>query len=173
MCSSALSLTSTLIGWTVVTPRPLYLRERDPVRIVQRPGGPQGRSGRVRKISAPPGLHRKVNYLIQHLYTLCHWWYCICTPCTTDGTAFVHPVPRMVVHIARKLSQELCRTGSLHPPGISFSPPFHLICFIEHPWRSSLQLLNRLRTFWKFFPTHELFLKHLQFLFEYYLSLLF
>jgi len=35
------------------TPRPLYPRERDVVPIVGRLGGPQGLSGRLRKISFP------------------------------------------------------------------------------------------------------------------------
>ena len=45
-------------GWVVnAKPRPLYHRGRDPVPIGQkRLGGPQGRSGRVRKISPTPGF---------------------------------------------------------------------------------------------------------------------
>jgi hypothetical protein len=39
------------------TLRPLYPRERDPVPIAEETGGGgQGRSGRVRKISPPPGF---------------------------------------------------------------------------------------------------------------------
>ena len=36
--------------------RPLYLQERDAVPIYRRLGGPQGRCGRVRKISPLPGF---------------------------------------------------------------------------------------------------------------------
>ena len=36
------------------TPRPLYTRERDVVTTVGRLDGPQGLSGRMRKISLPP-----------------------------------------------------------------------------------------------------------------------
>ena len=44
-------------GWVVhATPRPLYPRERDPVPNGRRLGRRQGRSGRVRKISAQPGF---------------------------------------------------------------------------------------------------------------------
>ena len=48
---------SARLGWLVnATPRPLYPRERDPVAIVQEAGCAQGPSGRVRKISSPPGF---------------------------------------------------------------------------------------------------------------------
>jgi hypothetical protein len=41
---------STRWGWLVIaTPRPVYLQERAPVLIVQKAGGPHGRSGRARK----------------------------------------------------------------------------------------------------------------------------
>ena len=41
-----------------ITPRPLYPRgkNRYPLYMYRRMGGPQGRSGRVRKISPPPGF---------------------------------------------------------------------------------------------------------------------
>ena len=39
------------------TPRPIYLREKDQVPIVGEGGQPQGLSGRVRKISHPPGFN--------------------------------------------------------------------------------------------------------------------
>ena len=38
------------------TPRPLYLRERDPYPLYRRLGGPQDRYGRVQKISPPTGI---------------------------------------------------------------------------------------------------------------------
>ena len=45
------------MGWVFnATPRPLCPRERDPVLTVTRLGGPQGWSGRVRKISFSPGF---------------------------------------------------------------------------------------------------------------------
>ena len=58
MYSSTLSLTAALDGggWLAPRLRPLDLRERDPVPLYRRFGGPQGRSGRVRKISPPPGF---------------------------------------------------------------------------------------------------------------------
>ena len=37
-------------------PRPVHPREGTPVPLHQRLGGPQGRSGRVRKISRSPGF---------------------------------------------------------------------------------------------------------------------
>ena len=45
------------MGWVVnATPPLFYPRERDPVSIVQEAGGPQARSGKVRKISHSPGF---------------------------------------------------------------------------------------------------------------------
>jgi hypothetical protein len=45
------------MGWVVsTTPRPLYPRERPGTHRTRRLGGPQGRSGRVRKISPPTGI---------------------------------------------------------------------------------------------------------------------
>ena len=42
-------------GWMVnVTPRPLYPRKDTRYPLYRRLGGPQGRSGRVLKISLPP-----------------------------------------------------------------------------------------------------------------------
>ena len=54
---STLSLTSALDvgGWSM--PRPgRFTPGKDPVPILQEAGWPQGRSGRVRKISPPPGF---------------------------------------------------------------------------------------------------------------------
>jgi hypothetical protein len=49
-------------------PRALYPRERDPVPIVQE-GGPQGRSGLLRKISPPPGFNPRTVQPVANLYT--------------------------------------------------------------------------------------------------------
>jgi hypothetical protein len=58
--SSTLSLTSALDGgaWSTPLPGQFTSRERPGTRF-KRLGGPQGRSGRVRKISAPPGFDRR------------------------------------------------------------------------------------------------------------------
>lgn len=45
------------------TPRPLYLRQRDPVPIIQ------GRFGRVRKISTPPGVDPRTDHPVANRYT--------------------------------------------------------------------------------------------------------
>jgi hypothetical protein len=49
-------------GWSTPRPRPLYLRERTPVPIVEEAHGPQSRSGRVwnenRKPLAPSGVRK-------------------------------------------------------------------------------------------------------------------
>jgi hypothetical protein len=49
-------------GWVVsTTPRPLYPRERPRYPLCRRLGGPQGRSGLVRKISPLPGIFLNVH----------------------------------------------------------------------------------------------------------------
>jgi hypothetical protein len=45
------------MGWVInTTPRPLYARERPGTHFIGGWVDPQGRSGRVRKISPPPGF---------------------------------------------------------------------------------------------------------------------
>ena len=57
-------------GWGVsVTPRPLFTPGKDPVSIVQGLGGPQGRSGQVRKISPPPGFDPRTVQRVASRYT--------------------------------------------------------------------------------------------------------
>jgi hypothetical protein len=61
------------MGWVVSsTPRPLYPRERDPVPIVYEAGGaPQDRTGRVLKISTPPGFDPRTVQLVASRYIDC------------------------------------------------------------------------------------------------------
>jgi hypothetical protein len=55
--NSTLSLTSSLVGWVVkATPHSLYPRTQTRYPFQRRLGGPQDRSGQMRKISPPPGL---------------------------------------------------------------------------------------------------------------------
>jgi hypothetical protein len=57
-------------GWS--TPRPGRLTPRkDPVPINRRLGGPQGRSGWVRKISPPPGFDPRTVQPVASRYTDC------------------------------------------------------------------------------------------------------
>ena len=57
MYSSTLPSTSALDWGGLSTPRPgRFTPRKDPVPIVRSLGGPQGRSGRVRKISLPTGI---------------------------------------------------------------------------------------------------------------------
>jgi hypothetical protein len=68
--SCTLSLTSALdgVGWS--TPRPgRFTPGNDPVPIVQETGWPQGRSGRVLKISPPPGFNPRTVQLVASRYT--------------------------------------------------------------------------------------------------------
>ena len=51
------------------TPRPLYLREKIRYPSYRRLGGPQGRSGRVRKISPPPGFDPRTVQPVASRYT--------------------------------------------------------------------------------------------------------
>ena len=52
-----------------ITPRPLFTPGKDPVPIVQKLGGPQGRSGQVRKISPPPGFDPRTVQSVANRYT--------------------------------------------------------------------------------------------------------
>jgi hypothetical protein len=59
MCSSILSLTSALVEGRWSTPRPGRFTPGEGIRypLYRRVGGPQSRSGPVRKISPPPGFN--------------------------------------------------------------------------------------------------------------------
>jgi hypothetical protein len=70
------------------TPRPPYHRERDLVPIYRRLGGPQGRSGRVRKISPPPGFDPRTIYSISSVGTG--------TRCGLEGPGIADPGGRAV-----------------------------------------------------------------------------
>ena len=57
-------------GWVVIaTLRPLYARERDTNPLYRRLGGPQGRSGRVRKISPTPAFDSRNFQPVASRYT--------------------------------------------------------------------------------------------------------
>ena len=68
---STISLTSALDGgWEVnVTPRPLYPPGKTRYPLHRRLGGPQDRSGRVRKISPPPGFDPRTVLSVASRYT--------------------------------------------------------------------------------------------------------
>ena len=56
--------------WGVrVMPRPLFTPGKDPVTIAQEAGGPQGRSGQVRKISPAPGFDPRTVHPVASRYT--------------------------------------------------------------------------------------------------------
>ena len=60
------------MGWVInVTPRPLYLRGKTRYPLCRRLGGPQGRSGRVRKILPPPGFDPRIVQPVASHYTDC------------------------------------------------------------------------------------------------------
>jgi hypothetical protein len=68
--SSILSLTPALDGGELLTPRPgRFTPGKDPIPIVQVLGGPQGRSGRVPKISPLPGFHPRTVQPVASRYT--------------------------------------------------------------------------------------------------------
>jgi hypothetical protein len=57
-------------GWEVsVTPRPLFTPEKTRYPLYRRLGGPQDRSGQVRKISPPPGLDPRTVQPVASRYT--------------------------------------------------------------------------------------------------------
>jgi len=71
--SSSFSLTSALVaGWVVnATHRPLTPRKWTRHPLYRRPHGHQGRSGRVRKISPPPGLYPQTFQPVASRYIDC------------------------------------------------------------------------------------------------------
>jgi hypothetical protein len=82
---------STRRGWGVsITPRPLFTPGKGPVPIDRRLGGPQGRSGQVRKISPPPGFDPRTVRPIASRYTDCATW-------PTSGT---QPLDQIKITIA-------------------------------------------------------------------------
>ena len=57
-------------GWGVsVTPRPLFTPGKTRYPLYRRLGGPQGRSGQVRKISPPPGFDPRTVQPVASRYT--------------------------------------------------------------------------------------------------------
>ena len=57
-------------GWVGnATPRPLYPGKETRYPLNRSLGGPQGRSGRVRKISPPPGFDPRTVQLVESRYT--------------------------------------------------------------------------------------------------------
>ena len=60
----------TRSGWEVsVTPRPLFTPGKTTYSLYRRLGGPQGRSGQVRKISLPPGFDARTVHPVTSRYT--------------------------------------------------------------------------------------------------------
>jgi hypothetical protein len=58
------------MGWVVnATPRPLFPSGKTRYQLYRRLGGPQGRSGRVRKISPPPGFDPHTVHPVASRYT--------------------------------------------------------------------------------------------------------
>jgi len=67
---STLPSTSALEGSRWTAPRPgRFTPEKDSVPIYRRLGGPQGRSGRVRKISPTPGFDPRTDQPVESRYT--------------------------------------------------------------------------------------------------------
>jgi hypothetical protein len=71
MYNSTLSLTSALDGGGWLVPPPGHLTPGKWTRyaLYRRLGGPQGRSGRVRKMSPPPGFDPRTVQLVASRYT--------------------------------------------------------------------------------------------------------
>ena len=64
-------MTSALDGEVSVTPRPPLPPEKTRYPLYRRLCGPQGRSGRVRKISPPPGFDPRTVQPVASRYTDC------------------------------------------------------------------------------------------------------
>ena len=71
MYSSTLPSASTLDGGRLSTPRPgrFFPRGKTRYPLYRRLGGPQGRYGRVRKISPLPGFDQRIVQLVASRYT--------------------------------------------------------------------------------------------------------
>jgi hypothetical protein len=57
------------MGWVVNDTPGRFTPGKDPVTIVRRLGGPQDRSGQVRKISPPPGFDLQTVQPVASRYT--------------------------------------------------------------------------------------------------------
>ena len=67
---TTLSLTSALVAfWWSMPPPGRFIPGNEPVPILQEAGGPQGRSGRVRKISPQPGFDPRTVLPVASRYT--------------------------------------------------------------------------------------------------------
>ena len=72
MYRSSLSLWSALDGVEWSTPRPgRFTPEKEPVSMYRKLVGPQGHSGRERKVSPPPGFNPRIAHRVASRYTDC------------------------------------------------------------------------------------------------------
>jgi len=72
-------------GWMASsTPRPHFTPGKDPVPIVQRLGGPQGRSGRAENF-IPTGIPSRT---VQHVVSRCNDWATRPTSCLSHHTNY-------------------------------------------------------------------------------------
>jgi hypothetical protein len=87
--SSTLSLTSALdgVGWSALRPGRFTPGKETRYPLYRRLGGPQGRSGQVRKISPPPGFDPRTFQPVDSRYT--DW--AIPVHLILEGTVFLAP----------------------------------------------------------------------------------
>jgi hypothetical protein len=57
------------MGIVDATPRPFYPVKETRYPLYRRLGGPQGRSGRAREISPPPGFDQQTSQSVESCYT--------------------------------------------------------------------------------------------------------
>ena len=90
----------TIWGWGVsVTPRPLFTR----YPLYRRLGGPQGRSGQVRKISPPPGFDPRTVQPVASRYTN------YVTRSTLHEDQYAYLISRSALFRVRNVSNKSCR----------------------------------------------------------------
>jgi hypothetical protein len=134
--------------WTWVvnaTTRPLYPRETDPLRIVQGLVEPQDRSGRVRKISPPPGFDPRT---FQPLYRLNYPGPHLCN--NNDNLIKLHAAPgsRLPQHGGYYLPD--CRpTLTIHVASENTMSWYHFLL------RISLLFIYRIMSFGSYFTTRS------------------
>ena len=94
------------VGWVVnATPRPLYPPGKTRYPLYRRLGGQQGRSGRVRKISPPPGFDPRTAQPVASRYT--DWGI-------PANTQYLLSVQRHLATLEWLISADVFRTGVVH-----------------------------------------------------------
>ena len=123
-------------AWGVsVTPRPLYPRDKTRYPLYRRLGGPQGRSGQVRKISPPPGFDPRT---VQPVASRYNDYATRPTNSWSDGIKFLSK--QILIIVTWLIFGSLCHErvsyywGNENNPGAYFKRCLELFFLILWPW---------------------------------------